>query len=476
VKIPKATIRTTWRADFLVELSMTLVALALLMREAVFAAVGAGILLVLASLGLVFHRTLGVLRRELHVAQRLPKTRMLLGDNVEGELTIRNGSSVTAQILAVQPIAEKALNFRLSSSFSGLLLPGATCASEFTITPVASGRFQMSGVMLALTDARRLFTGEAKYTQAEWAEVHPATRRQAALTPLRLYGGSLDIFRRAPTGADYAGIREYASGDEYHRVEWKATARLRTLMVREFHPESQTALQILIDAGGTMRRRSYIGTRLDEALAVAELLIESAVPSQTPLGIWVYDENELLKVMKPAMPIEQFPRLRELSLTLQGKNERGRPSASLFPPRTFPARSFMLGGGRVAPFIRLLRARLGMAHRYTGAYKALTEAAQMGGASLMIVLTDLETNTEALFEAASTRQRRGAGIIIAQIGAAWRLSDSLELAYVEYRRNSRILTRIERVGLRVFDLPPERLAGAIAQEIGESVAVASLQR
>jgi uncharacterized protein (DUF58 family) len=478
VKIPKAAIRTTWKADFLLELSITLVALAFLMREALFAVVAAGILLALASLGLIFHRRLTVLRRELHVAQHMSKTRMLLGDNVEGELTIRNGSNLAAQILAVQPIIEKVLNFRLSSfsSFGGLLPPGATHASEFTITPAASGRFQMSGFTLTFTDARHLFTGEAGYAQAEWVEVHPATRRQVTLTPLRLYGGSLDIFRKAPTGADYAGIRQYASGDEYHRVEWKATARLRTLMVKEFHPESQTALQIIIDAGGSMRRRSYVGTRLDEALAVAELLTESAAASRTPVGIYVHDENELLKVMKPAIPIEQVPRLRELSLALQAKNERGKPSASLFPPRTFPARSVMPSGGRVAAFIRLLRARLGMAHRHTGAYKALREAAQIGGAGMVIVLTDLETNAETLLEAASARQKRGAGTIIAQIGAAWRLSDDQELAYAEYQRNSRILRQMERLDLTVFDLRPERLVEAIAQEIGKTLAVASVHR
>jgi uncharacterized protein (DUF58 family) len=474
VRIPKAAIRTTWRADFLVELSLALVVLALLMREAVFAAVSAGILLALASLGLIFHRRLRVLRRELHVAQHLSKTRMLLGDNVQGELTIRNGSSLAAQILAVQPILEKALNFRLSSSFSGLLLPGATSASEFTITPAARGRFQMSGFTLTLTDARRLFTGEATYGQADWAEVRPTTRRQAALTPLRLYGGSLDIFRKAPTGADYAGIREYASGDEYHRVEWKATARLRTLMVKEFHPESQTILQILIDTGRTMRRPSYIGTRLDEALAVAELMTESAAASRTPVGILVYDENELLKVMKPSIAVEQVPRLRELSLALQAKNESGEPPASLFPPRTFPARSFMPNGWRVAAFIRLLRARLGMAHRRTGACKALTEAARIDGSGTLVVLTNLETNTEALLEAASTRQKRGVETVIAQIGAAWRLSDDLELAYAEYQRNNLILKQMERLGLAVFDLRPEKLVEAIAREISKPLAVTSV--
>jgi hypothetical protein len=100
---------------------MAVVVLALLMKEAVFPAVGAGILLALTSLGLIFYQRLVVLRRELHVAQHLSKTRMLLGENVQGELTIRNGSGLAAQILAVEPIVEKTLNLRLSSSFSGLL-------------------------------------------------------------------------------------------------------------------------------------------------------------------------------------------------------------------------------------------------------------------------------------------------------------------------------------------------------------------
>jgi len=136
----------------------------------------------------------------------------------------------------------------------------------------------------------------------------------------------------------------------------------------------------------------------------------------------------------------------------------------------------MASGERVSAFIRLLRIRLGMAHRHTGAYKALTEAVRIGGPGILVVLTDLETSAEALLEGASILQKQGVWIVIAQVGAAWRLSDDLELAYAEYQRNSRILRQMERLGLTVFDLPPERLVDALAQEISKSAAVASLQR
>jgi len=476
VRIPKTPIQTSWRADWLAEFSIALIALAFLAREIIFAAVGAGILLSLVSLGILFHRRLGVLRRELHVAERLPKTRVCLGDSIEGDLTIRNESRLAAQILAVTPVVEKGLSFELSSSSNRSLRPGTTSSSKFEITSLKSGRFRISGFTLTFTDSRGLFTGEVNYEQADRVEVYPGVRTKAPITPLRLYGGGPEVFRKAPAGMDYAGVRQYTPGDESHKIEWKATARLRTLMVKEFHPETQTALQILIDAGKTMHRQSYVGTRLDEALAVAELLTESAAGSQNPLGIWVYDENELLKAMKPAMVIEQVSMLRELSLHLQAKNECGGLSAPLFPHRTFPEKSLMASGERVSAFIRLLRIRLGMAHRHTGAYKVLTEAVRIGGPGILVVLTDLETSAEALLEAASILQKQEVWIVIAQVGAAWRLSGDLELAYSEYQRNSRILRQMERPGLTVFDLRPERLIEAISQEFGKSATVASVPR
>jgi uncharacterized protein (DUF58 family) len=245
---------------------------------------------------------------------------VILGDSIEGDLTIRNESRLAAQVIAVAPVVDKGLSFKLSSSSNQLLRPDTTSSSKFEITSLKSGRFQVSGFTLTFTDARGLFTGEVNYEQGDWVEVYPGVRTKVPVTPLRLYGGSPEIFRKAATGMDYAGIRQYAPGDEYHRVEWKATARLRTLMVEEFHPETQTTLQILIDTGRTMHQQSYVGTKLDEALAVASLLTESAVGSAKSIGIWVYNETEIVKAMGPTVPEQQLVGLRKLTLTLPAQS------------------------------------------------------------------------------------------------------------------------------------------------------------
>ena len=465
MRIPKTSIQTSWRADWLVEFSITLIALAFLAREIIFAAVGAGILLSLVSLGLLFHMRLGVLRRELHVAEHLPKTRVCLGDSIEGDLTIRNGSRLAAQILAVTPVVEKGLSFKLSSSSNQSLRPGTTSNSKFEITSLKSGRFRISGFTLAFTDSRGLFTGEVNYEQAVWVEVYPSVRTKVPITPLRLYGGGPETFRKGPEGMDYAGVHEYVPGDEYHRVEWKATARLRTLMVKEFHPETQSTLQILIDAGKTMRQQSYVGTRLDEALAVAQLLIESAIGSGNRVGIWVYNETRIVEQVELALAEEQSVSVRKLALALQSE-----VTSKKSAPRVVHAQSSMRRtpdvalGGRLIMFGRLLRLKVASGYRETGIYKALAEGTRMSLGTFFLILTDLQTNNEGLLEALPTRPERWRPIV-AQIGAAWRLSFSLEEAYAGFESNSRTIRRLQQLGVTVFDLRPETLAKTVAQDI-----------
>jgi len=458
VRIPKTPIQTSWRADWLAEFSIALIALAFLAREIIFAAVGAGILLSLVSLGLLFHRRLSVLRRELHVAERLPKTRVCLGDSIEGDLTIRNESRLAAQILAVTPVVEKGLSFKLSSSSNQSLQPGTTSSSKFEITSLKSGRFLISGFTLTFTDSRGLFTGEVNYEQADRVEVYPSVRTKVPITPLRLYGGGPEIFRKGPAGMDYAGVREYVPGDEYHRVQWKATARLRTLMVKEFHPETQATLQILIDAGRTMHDQSYVGTKLDEALAISQLLVESATGSADRIGTLVYDESKIVKAVKPERAEQHLVSLRELALRLLPRALGEKPA------RQAPAPSWNVEKAPppvepLATFIRLLRLKLGSSHKKTGIYKSLEQATTANPDSV-IILTDLLTNNEVLSRCVSTWLGR-ANIIVAQIGAPWRLCVSLEDAYVAHERNSRILKHMQRAGLAAFDVRPEMLIDEI---------------
>jgi hypothetical protein len=296
-------------------------------------------------------------------------------------------------------------------------------------------------------------------------------RTKAPVTPLRLYGGGPEIFRKGPAGMDYAGVRQYTPGDEYHRIEWKATARLRTLMVKEFHRKTQSTLHILIDSGRTMRHQSYAGTKLDEALAIAHTVVECTVGSEIQVGIWVYDETGIVRALNPTMPKEQSVNFRELTLAVRTRAGSMEPAAPVLPLRPLAGVTSDLSlGGRVAMFVRLVELKLGFGYRRTGIYRAFSEATKSGFRPFLIVLTDLQSDTGALFDVAS-RQREYVGhLIVVQIGAPWRLSSSLEGAYTNYQRNNRTLLYLQRNLDLVLDLRPEALIARIAQEIGRRTA------
>ncbi len=438
-------------------------------KEELFAIVGAIVLLSLAWLGFNFQRKLSILGRTIHVEPRLMNSHASLMRDIEAEVRISNESRFPVQILSVEGRLEKPLRLVLRPSFEQELLPQTTSSSKFAIRPVARGRFRILGWTLRLLDPRRLFVGEVTSTEESFVEVYPIIESKGPLTPLALYGENADILRKSYSGADYAGTREFTSGDEYGKAEWKATARFGTVMVKEFHPETQTALQILIDAGRTMYERSYVGTRLDEALAVARLLTESAVGSEVSVGLWVYNEIEIIKAMKPASAEEQLLNLRTLAFRLRSEAAIEKYVTPVRPTRAQWWRTQrVLRFGRLATFMRLL----GLGYRRTGLYKALVEATRTNPKSPIIVLTDLRTNGDSISEAASTELKRGP-IMVAQIGAGWRFRESLEEAHVEYQSNKRNLQRLQHLGLAVFDVLPQSLIQAIGDHISKSAGVST---
>jgi uncharacterized protein (DUF58 family) len=242
-------------------------------------------------------------------------------------------------------------------------------------------------------------------------------------------------------------------------------------MVKEFHQETQTNLQILIDTGRTMRQQSYVGTRLDEALAVAQLLVQAATSLEKYVGVYFYDETHLVKALKSAAGDEHLVALRDFTPT--SKSSTGIGAAGSFSKPLGLVRSVLPLSDQVVAYLRLLKLMLGQGYRNAGVYKAIREATSAGRESVLVVLTDLESNVDALLEAASTHEERAAKIIVSQIGAAWRLSLSLEQGYAEHQRNAATLKRFQTEGLTAIDVRPEQLLEAIVSYLGRSLTIAS---
>jgi uncharacterized protein (DUF58 family) len=476
MKIPRTSIQTTWKSDWLLEFGIIIAILGGLTREIMtLSTVGIGIILTLVTLGTGFARSLARLRNGLFMQTRLSRRNVFLGDSVQGELLLRNDSKTLGHILDIGVVPGKELSIELESrAFQGRLLPPRTVLrSRLTIRPLTRGRHQILGFMLTFTDRRSLFEAQVEHVGLEWLEVHPRVGKMEPLTPLALYGSNADVVRKTRSGVDFAGIREYAPGDEYHRVEWKATARLRVPMVKEFHPETQFSVALLIDGGRTMQQRSYVGSRLDEAMAVTQLLLESTVKTGHEVGVWVYDGSRILTRLEPAQAEEQLPRFRALTLriTANQKGEEGFVTTRRITSPLSKIAAIQLDA-HVAVFIQLLKARLRLDVRKSGAYKALTEATSLGTPSLAIILSDLQMGVNAIIED-HLQQKITRKVVVAQIGSAWRFKQNLEDAYLEQRANERLLRELRHRRIEAFDVRPEEMLEVVNTSMREPLAIAT---
>lgn len=91
------------------------------------------------------------------------------------------------------------------------------------------------------------------------------------LARLRELDGNTSIQVRGQ-GTEFDSLREYVRGDDVRAIDWRATARAGTTMLRTWRPERDRHVVILIDTGRTSAARVGDGVRLDAAMEAALLL------------------------------------------------------------------------------------------------------------------------------------------------------------------------------------------------------------
>ena len=73
-------------------------------------------------------------------------------------------------------------------------------------------------------------------------------------------------------GTEFDSLREYVSGDDVRSVDWRASARSRSVVVRTWQPERDRRLVLVLDTGRTSAGRVDDAPRLDAAMDAALLL------------------------------------------------------------------------------------------------------------------------------------------------------------------------------------------------------------
>ena len=223
------------------------------------------------------------------VTRRVP-ARARLGEHVPVSVALHNLGPRTLHALirdAWQPTAGAAQDRQRLSVPSG-----ERRRVEIPLLPRRRGELVSEFVMirsrgplgLAGRQARHRVRGAIRVLPAFASRKHLPSR----LARLRELDGNTSIQVRGQ-GTEFDSLREYVRGDDVRSIDWRATARAGTTMLRTWRPERDRHVVIVVDTGRTAAARVGDGTRLDAALEATLLLAALAARAGDHVHLLMYD-------------------------------------------------------------------------------------------------------------------------------------------------------------------------------------------
>jgi uncharacterized protein (DUF58 family) len=174
----------------------------------------------------------------------------------------------------------------------------------YQVRPRARGRHAFGPIQARLTGGLGLWARSFRLPADQPVKVFPnfaAVARYALLaTDQRL--SMLGILKRPRRGEgmDFHQLREFRQGDTLRQVDWKASARSRKLISREYQDERDQQVVFLLDCG---RRMSSMDTRegaelghFDQALNALFLLSYVALKQGDAVGVATLAEDHPRRV------------------------------------------------------------------------------------------------------------------------------------------------------------------------------------
>ncbi|MFC0674482.1 DUF58 domain-containing protein [Brachybacterium hainanense] len=90
-------------------------------------------------------------------------------------------------------------------------------------------------------------------------------------------------------GTEFDSLRDFVDGDDVRSIDWRATARRRSVVVRTWRPERDRHVLIVVDTSRTSAARIGEGPRLDAALDGALLLTALATEAGDRVDVLCID-------------------------------------------------------------------------------------------------------------------------------------------------------------------------------------------
>ncbi|MEO8314354.1 MAG: DUF58 domain-containing protein [Pseudomonadota bacterium] len=229
------------------------------------------------------------------------------------------------------PVAPEPFNLEFSVHRAEVPV-GTHTTAGFAATPRRLGRFQWPVQPIRIAGPLGLAWWSRKLEPQCKVRVVPDLARDSALA----HGlGSIGnrIAPRRGAGAELLQMRQYQAGDPLRIVDWKASARARRLISRDFAEDQHLEVVVVIDAGRSSGMRAGELDRFGHYVNTAARLAQYVVTQGDLVGLVVYADRPLA-ALAPARGTEAVARMRRALASAQATGNESNPLAAALRVRS----------------------------------------------------------------------------------------------------------------------------------------------
>lgn len=169
------------------------------------------------------------------------------------------------------------------------LAPGRVAQLGYRVQPVRRGPLAFKHCEVHLPSRLRLWSARRFVSLPGLTRVYPdfARLQDGQLQGVDNLLGQIGIRQqqRRGLGMEFNQLREFREGDSLRQIDWKATARQRTPIAREYQDERDQQIVLLLDCGRRMRSQDGSLSHFDHSLNACLLLSYIAMRQGDAVGL-----------------------------------------------------------------------------------------------------------------------------------------------------------------------------------------------
>lgn len=223
------------------------------------------------------------------VARQLPALLPLDG---HGEVVWRVGNPTDRRLTVALADALAPSLGASSRAVQTVVPPRGRARVAATLAPTRRGTFRPDVLSVCVEGPLKLVTRQAPRELPGRIEVHPSFRsRETAelrIRRARVLEDGLRAVRGRGGGTEFEALREYVQGDEYRHIDWAATARRGSPVVRTYRAERNQNVVVLLDTGRTVAGLVAGVPRLDHGMDATLALATVATHLGDRLGLLAF--------------------------------------------------------------------------------------------------------------------------------------------------------------------------------------------